>query len=441
MNKTLRLVWVVILTIGLLPVDLSLGQGGGDPVAPPEDANLPIEDVAFEADFSDASVWQSGQSAGDQMSYGLSDSGYSMESVSADGGIGAAPPIDLVTDDYYTEFRFTVDTCQIPESALLFYVRMFPESNDPTSTDSYVLVLQCSGDYRARSVQLGAPGPIDVDGVAGGLEEGSEHVMGILMVGNQIVWFMDGEEIAAFEADPDIRTTGTLTPGAQRGLAYTINEWRVWNVKSTGSSGMLDGGGDEPLSGTDPVTSGELGALIYEPSFEPPTSIELGLHHNVAAYIAGGLLNLYNTQPIGIMPLTDLEANDFYLETSFIIRDCAEDSSFGFVWRASDDFSTYYAYEMQCDGTYMAYLLSDGAVAQVLSEGEITPAPQEFDRSLTVGVYVAGDTVWLYFGNRALTSFSDTTLTDGQAGLLLTSGEDNTRMDILLQSITGSEVR
>jgi hypothetical protein len=38
-------------------------------------------------------------------------------------------------------------------------------------------------------------------------------------------------------------------------------------------------------------------------------------------------------------------------------------------------------------------------------------------------------------------SYSDTTLTEGQVGLLLTSGEDNTRMDILLQSITGSEVR
>ena len=441
MNRILRLAWVMVLIVGLLPVGLSLAQGGGDPVAPPEDANLPIEDVAFEADFSDISAWESGQSAGDQMSYGLSDSGYSMESVSADGGIGAAPAIALVTDDYYTEFRFRVDACQIAESALLFYVRMFPEPNDPTSTDSYVLVLQCSGDYRARSVQLGAPGPIDVSGVTTGLDDGSEHVMGILMVGNQAVWFMDGEEIDAFEAGAGIRTTGTLTPGAQRGLAYTITEWRVWNVKTTGSSGMLDGGGDEPLSGEDPVTSGGLGSVIYEPSFEPPTSLALGLHHNVAAYITGGLLNIYNTQPSAIMPLTELESDDAYLEASFIIRDCADDSSFGFVWRASEDFSAYYAYEMQCDGTFTAYLFSDGEVAQVMAAGEITPAPQEFDRSLTLGVYVDGDAVWLYFGDRALTSFSDTTLTEGQAGLLLTSSEDGTSMDILLQSITGSEVR
>jgi hypothetical protein len=165
------------------------------------------------------------------------------------------------------------------------------------------------------------------------------------------------------------------------------------------------------------------------------------LHHNVAAYIAGGLLNLYNTQPTGIMPLTELEIDDFYLETSFIIRDCAEDSSFGFVWRASEDFSTYYAYKMQCDGTFTAYLFSDGEIAEVLAVGEITPAPQEADRSLNLGVYVDGDTVWLYFNNSALMSYSDSTLTEGQVGLLLTSGEDNSRMDILLQSITGSEVR
>lgn len=440
MNRILRMAWVMVLVIGLLPIGTILAQDG-DPAAPPENVNLPIEDVAFEADFSDTDAWESGQSAGDQMSFGLSENGYSMQSASPDGGIGAAPPIDLVTDDFYTEFRFTVDTCEIPESALLFYVRMFPQPNDPTSTDSYVFVLQCSGDYRARSVQLGAPGPIDVSGVTSGLDDGSEHVMGILLVGNAVAWFMDGQEIDTFEAGDDLRATGTLTPGAQRGLGFTITEWRIWNVKTTGSSGMLDGGVDEPISGDDPLNSGEVGDIIYEPSFDPPTSLILGLHNDIAAYIAGGLLNLYNTQPTGIMPLTELAPNDFYLETSYVIRDCADDSSFGFVWRASEDFSTYYAYEMQCDGTFMAYLYSDGQISEVLVEGEISPAPQEFDGGLTLGLYVEGDTFWLYFGNRSLGSFSDTTLTTGQAGLLLTSGEDDIHMDVLLQSLTGSEVR
>ncbi len=442
MKKIVRLMWISLLIANLVLVGTVLAQGGNDPVAPPDDTNLPVEDIAFEADFSDSEMWEAGQSGGDQMSYGLSDSGYSMVSASADGGIGAAPPINFVTDDFYTEFTFTVDGCQIPESALLFYLRMFPEPNDPTTTDSYVVVVQCSGDYRARSVQQGNPGPIDVSGVTSGLEEGSEHVMGILMVGDTVAWFMDGEEIDTFEVT-ESRATGSLTPGAQRGFSYTITDWRIWNVKTTGSSGMLDGASQagETSSGDDPVATGQLGAIIYEPPFEPPTSLPLGLHHNVAAYVAGGLLNVYNTQAVGILPFTELEESDVYLETSFIIRDCATDSSVGFVWRATEDFSSYYAYEMQCDGTFTAYLYSDGEISEVLATGEITPAPQDSDRNLTLGVYVRGDTAWVYFGTQALASFSDATLSEGQTGLLLTSGEDGTVMDVLLQSITGSEVR
>ncbi|MBI5930980.1 MAG: hypothetical protein HY862_16850 [Chloroflexi bacterium] len=447
MRKIGLLFLVIILAMGVLPMTPAMGQGGDGPLAPPPGTDLPLVEVAYQADFTDATQWPAGSVTG--IEFGAVDNGYRVNSLSPDGGIGITPPIDFSIDNFYSEVSFTIETCQVPESALLFFTRLTPNATSATQTDTYVFVLECSGSYRARSVVAGTPSDIDAQGrTPAALEEGSQHVMGVLMVNNSVSWYLDGVELATFDVLAPMRVEGVLALGAQRGLTYTATALRIWSLDSTTANGALgpdvgttDGGtplSDDPLHQSDGV-----GSLIYDPNLGQPGSIPAGFSHPVATLVLGGnQVGMYNTESTAILPFEGVQGSDYYVEVVFATRACTDASLIGLVWRASEDLSSFYAFGVQCDGSYRARLITPDGASDPLASGTVTPPPLPETGAYTLGVYVKGNTVWLYYADNLIGSFSDDTLTEGTAGLLLQSDPATAKaMDIVALSLTVAEVK
>ncbi len=435
MKTVKQLFWISFLIMSLLPIQASWAQGDGNPAAPPEEVSLPITSITYEADFSNEDDWPSGETGNQQMTYSLAGNGYQMTSLDPDGGIGAAPPIDLNIDDFYTEIQFTVDTCVNDTSALLFFTRMTPRPRDPVNANSYVFVLQCSGEYRAREIAAGGPGPVDTSGFTMSLEEDQSNVMGILISGTTAVWFMNGVQVDRFEIPATVQSSGTITPGAQTGFSYTVTDWKVWTLKTTGSNIAET----DTAAGGDPLNEQGVGSIIYRPEFSPPTPLPLGLNHPVAAYVVGGGLELYNNDPVGIMPLTDLDTSSYYLELSFGIRDCSDTGAIGLAWQVTDD--SYYAFAAQCDGQFSAYRVLSGEPDELMVTSSLPTAPRAVNGVMTLGIYVDGDTAWLYFDGQIVGTITDDALSGGHAGILLASAEDGTKTDIIAVDIVAYETR
>lgn len=435
-----------LFALGMILPSVAWAQDGDDvvrPVAPPDDVNLPIADVIYEADFSNSDFWRAGEAPDGQISFAPTDDGFSVVSLPSEGGIGSLPLINLNVDDFYTEISFRVETCSSDSSALLFFTRVLPSTTQSQSNDTFVYVLQCSGDFRARSLAGGEIGDVVVSGQTLPLNEGETYTFGILMAGSSVAWYLNQQEVAQFEIlDGELRSSGSLTPGAQVGLAYTLTSWRVWSLKSTGSN--IEDVTIIETPSEDPIASGSLGDVIYEPSFVPPTSIPLGLHHDVAAYLVGGgrSINLYNTRrPFGVLAFDGVDAANYYLEIEFTIRECGDTSGVGFVWRADADLLNYYAFYIQCDGVFRAYAVVDGVAGEAFVSGRLGDALTDITGSILLGVLVDGDTAYMYGGDTQFASFSDSTFTSGGAGLLLSSDEETGRpMDINVTGLSAFDV-
>ena len=437
----MRRLLILLLSASLLMmVPAIFAQGGGDaPTAPPEGTNLPITELAFEADFTDTSFWPSNNSPDEILAYEVTDKGYSITSINPDAGIGIMPIININIDDFYSEVSFTVDECISDESAFLAFSRFGDtEGGTGPNSDFYVHVVQCSGAWRSRPVTADI-GPIDESGQTMRLEPGESYTLGILMVGNQNAFYLNGETIGQYEInDSPITSSGALTFGAQLGFDYTLTDWQVWAVKSTGED-ILDPtastSSDETVSNDDnPLLTEGAGEVLYQPSLLPPTSIPLGLHHAVATYIVDGgqSMAMYNnTVPEAILEFEGVDAADYYLEVIMRVRDCADTSTVGFAWRADEAFNNYYVYEVQCNGEFRVFSVINGEAGEILGSGLFEPTLTELDQ-FSIGVYALGEDIWLYIDDQVLLSFSDSTFTEGRVGLRLTSEDETQRMDILV---------
>lgn len=432
-------VGVVAIFAALLMVFPAWGQNGDDvpqPEAPPEGTNLPVQEVIFETTFPSEEGWPSESSPDEQISYEVTAEGYAVTSA-AEGGIGSIPVVNLNIDNFYTEFTLTIDGCDSTASALLFFTRVLP-SNATQTNDSFVYVNQCDGTYRARGLVDNSILDVAVSGQSMSLDEGATYTIGYLVSGNQSAWYINGQEIAQFEIPAGAaRNSGALAPGAQLGISYTLSNWRIWALKNSGenvedpASTTDPGGTDEAVSGDDPLQRGELGAIVYDPPFTAPTTIPLGLHHDVAAFLVGSdSVNLYNTASSGILTFEDVTGSNYYIQVDFQVRDCSETSTIGFVWHATEDFSSYDAFVVACDGSYEAYSVVDGVAGEPVTVGALNLALTDVQLA-SLGVYVDGSMVYLYAGGQLIESFTDDTLASGLAGLWLASGDDDTRMDIL----------
>ncbi len=431
----------------LLSATVSWGQGDDTlhPQALPDGVNPPITSIVYDADFNDSNAWQDGESPDGVLTYSPTEDGLLITSQSPDGGIGSLPFINLNIDNFYTEISFRVESCTSEQSALLMFTRVLPSISNNQFNDAFVYVIQCSGDFRARALQNGNINDVVISGQTIPLEEGENYVMGILMAENTVAWYLNQEEVAKFEIPSnETRNSGTLTPGAQLGFQYTLQSWRVWALKSTGTN-LEDTTIIEPTTNTDdPLANNRLGNKLYEPSFEPPSSIPLGLHHDVAAYIIGGgqALNLYNTRrPFGILAFEGIDQANYFLETAFSVRNCSETSSIGFVWRANDTFTNYYAFEVQCDGIFRAFLVEDGTETETFISRQLDVRLTDISQDIRLGVYVLDDTVYLYGDGTLFSSFSDNTLSSGHTGLLLSSDEDTGQpMDVIITDLVVFDV-
>lgn len=446
MRKLGVLLWSTFLILGLLPLTPTFAQGGDGPTAPPDGTALPLVEVVYEADFTDSEQWPEGTITG--MEFAAADGGYQITSINADAGIGLAPPIALSIDNFYSEVSFTIESCQVPESAFLFLTRLTPNAQTAAQLDTYAFVLQCSGDYRSRSITAGNPGDIDVQGRApAALDEGSQHVMGVLMINNSVTWYLDGTELATYDVLSPLRVDGVLAIGAQRGLGYIATSWRVWSLDSTTDVSTIDPSADTGTT-TDGASEGPLsefgvGDLIYNPDLTQPGSIPTGLSQPVATlYLAGGQVGMYNRESSAILPFEGVQASDYYAEVVFGTRACDDASLIAVIWRAAGEFGSYYAFGMQCDGSYRAWLETPDGPSEPLVSGEVSQPPVPDTGAHSLGVYVKGDTAWLYYDDTVLGSFTDSTLTEGGAGLLLQSDPATAKaMDIVVVSLTVAEAR
>lgn len=445
MKKGLMIVWMVCSVLWM-PLQTVTAQGGDNPplpVAPPPDTNLPITELIFDADFNDTNFWFNGADDTEIATFGLTDNGYQISSTSAENGLSFVPPLNVQIDNFYLEIGFTIDDCAIAESALLFFTRL--GVNTQNTLNSMVYVVQCNGNYRARPLIDSSIGPILTNGTTLALEEGNSYTMGILMSEQSAVWYLNQTVVAEFDLGSDVLTTGFITPGVQAGLTYTLTSWRMWSLKNTIAESITPAApteADNPTSSAsdNPLTVGAIGSVLYRPTTDNPGALPLGHANAAAAYIVDDAFNIYNNTPSAILPFAGFEGDDFYLEIVFRIRVCEDTSSVGLVWRADADYGTYYAFQMTCDGNYRATLVQAGTTTELVS-GSVELAPQDITSNLILSVYVKDNTTWLYFQTNLLTSFEDDTLAQGQAGLILESGDNGEKMDILAGSIVAAETR
>lgn len=442
-----RLLILGLVCTLLLPIYPTTAQDDGtpppSPVAPPSDTNLPITALIFDADFSNADFWFTGASTTENADYALTDDGYSIISRTPESGLSFAPPLNLEIDNLYIEIGFTVNTCAIPESALLLFTRLGITIEN--TLNSMVYVVQCNGSFRARPMIESAIGPILINGTTLRLEEGQSYTMGVLMSERSVVWYLNQTEVAQFELSTDVPTTGLATPGVQAGLGYTLTSWRIWSLKNTAASVATPSAPptpttSSPSSNSNPLANGAIGVVLYRPTTDNPTSLPLGHSNPAAAYITGDAFSIYNNTPSAILPLVGLEGEDYYLELVFRIRACEDTSSIGLVWRANTDYSSYYAYQLSCAGDFRAILVQDGETTELVA-GSVDPTPRSISSNLILSVYVKGDTAWLYLQTNLLASFTDDSLSQGGAGIILESGETGEKMDILAGSIVATETR
>lgn len=386
------------------------------------------DDLLFEADFNDEAAWPTGRTA--YLQYDLLETGYRLRNPQTNAGIGLAPSLDLLVDDFYTELTFTVNVCSSNESSLLFFARMAPASPS-SSTTSYVFVLQCSGEYRARPVINGVPWDITAAGQVTPLSEGDSYVMGVRMQGRNVLWSIDGNVIEDFVIEDSVRPNGVLAPGAQIGFSYTINAWQVWALETTGSNITQT---DVQIPGN-PLQDRQIGEVLYLPSLDPPNPISLGLDQPVAAVISDDRLFLYNTQPEAVLPFEGVTGSSYFMEIEFWVRACSEQSSVGFVWYADLTYQNYYALEVQCDGTFEAYIVANDRDRRRLAAGRLVPGLHNSGQSKSLGVFVRAGDVWIYHDGDLIASFHDASHLAGQVGLILDSERDDARMDIVASEI------
>ncbi len=442
-----RVIVVVVVLLGMVIGAGSVFAQGGDgvpePQAPPDGTNLPVQEIEFATLFGADEGWTSGGSPDQQLEYEVTPDGMAVRSL-GEGGIGSIPVPALNLDNAYTEITITVDSCSSPESALLFFTRVRPSENAQTN-DAFVYVNQCNGAYRARGLVDNQILEVAVSGTATSLVVGETYTIGYLVSGNQSAWYINGEEIVQFDIPEGAsQSSGFIAPGAQLGIEYTLNSWAVWTLKNTGENIVAfpeeeapdtpDNTTDADASADDPLSRNELGDVIYDPPFSAPTSIPLGLHHEVAAFlIDNSLLNLYNTGESGILRFADVDASNYYMQVNFEVRDCADSSTIGFVWHADEEFSSYSALDVTCDGRFEAYVVTEGEAGEPLAAGQFEPELTALN-SVSLGVYVQGDTVYLYVEGQLLESYTDAAFDSGQVGLRLAAG-DGSRMDILASDL------
>ena len=426
----MKKLWIGIVLI-LLPL-LPVFAQGDDPVAPPAGTQLPLVELIYSADFTDEAVWTTG-TAPDALAFEPTTNGFSILNTDAQSGIGLAPATEDIFDSVYTEFEFTVDSCETGTSALLFSTRLQPEVADLITTEQYVFVVQCDGSYRSRPITGGAPGIIDTRGrIESGLESGETHVMGVLQDGNEIAWYFDGQELATYTGT-QMPSDGHITFGAQLGAGYTVSQWRVWSIEA--GAGPTGGDDNTSTSGTsdDPVANREFSDVLYNPDFEPPTDIVYGLHWPVARYVNPNGIGMYNNDDTAIMEFPQVNQADYYFEINFVIRACGDDSFVGLVWRASDDLGSFYVFGIQCDGNYRARAVVDGVAGDVLAEGS-AGAPQKGELQ-ALSVFVRGDTAYLYFNRTLLGTITDASLSEGMPGILLQSSTEGDKMDLIVTDL------
>lgn len=417
---------LLLLTSLLSPAFLQ-AQDGPVPAAPPEGADLPLTDLLYEADFADEDAWSPYES--EVLEAEPSADGLQVAHTNPDGGFDFVPPPPDTYAAAYTEFTFTLDTCADGNSALLFSARL-ADTNDILSADQYVFVLQCNGDYRSRPLANGAPASIDTRGtLSDALEPNTEHVMGILMAANEARWYVDGTEVAAYRTGPT-PIEGLMTFGAQRGVAYTVTSWRVWGVDVEALAG--DPTEDEALD--DPLAARAFGDVLYDPAFEPPTSLTYGLHYPIARYVTPNGLAMFNNDPTAVMLLPEVSGADYYVEMNYFTRVCPDDALTGLVWRADDDLRNFYAFGVTCDGNFRVRPVVDGVAGEVLLEGQLD-GPILTSELLSIGVYVQDETVWVYADRELLGTFTDDTHSTGRTGILLQSTIDGQKMDIVVTDI------
>jgi hypothetical protein len=308
--------------------------------------------------------------------------------------------------------------------------RLNGETGNRLTADQYVFVLECAGSYRSRALSGGAPTDIDVRGaLETELSEGSSHVMGILMIGDEVTWFIDGTAIGPYNVR-SVLPAGLIAFGAQRGMGYTITSWRVWSVLADETDTGVSGSTSD-----DPIAAQDFGGVIYDPSFLPPTSIQYGLHLSVARYLTPNGISMYNNDPTAIMLFPEVDQSNYLIDVSFGIRSCGDDSLMGLVWRAAEDQSSFYVFGIQCDGSYRVRAVVDGVPGDVLLEGQVDE-PLPLETLLTASVFVRDETAWVYYNRELLGSFTDASLSDGMTGVLLQSASDGTKMDMIITDLT-----
>lgn len=412
------LVLILCMTI-IAPLANVQAQGGDKLLAPPPEAELPLGDLVYTADLTDAEVW----SAYDDNNLILEPtaSGFSLSNTDPEEGLGLFAPTRLDYTDFYTEFSFTIEACNDVTSAVLFSVR------DVDFADNYVFVLQCDGSYRSRPIIDGNVGNVDRRGKVAELDLEATHHMGILMIADTVTWYLDGVELETYPARGAL-AEGAMTFGAQLGIEYTLTAWRIWEVTESSTLGSNNDDGVD-----DPLRNEEFTGILYHPEFEPPSTITYGLHYPIARYYNPNGIGMYNNDETAIMALPEVNAENYYFEINYFIRSCQDDAVVGIIWRASEDLSDFYVFGVQCDGEYRSRVVIDGEAGDILTSGESTP--MEPDTLLSISVYVRGDTAWLYHNQNLITTITTDELDMGTVGILLQSSTGGATIDILVSDL------
>lgn len=224
-----RLAFFLVL-LALIALPVAYAQNDDSPRALPEDVTLPLEEIAYQADFLLDPLWRP-RDTDPELTWQPSRQGLSIVSTSAESSARYTNGTSYIGQNFYVELSFIPVQCLSEESALLLNTRADTTADSLNAAQAYVFVMQCNGTYRSRPVEEGGEsGTIDFNGVLDSpLQPKQAYHLGVLIQGRQVIWYFDGALLGEYLITQSPRP-GEIVPGAQLGMDVVITDLRIWEL-------------------------------------------------------------------------------------------------------------------------------------------------------------------------------------------------------------------
>jgi hypothetical protein len=240
-------------------------------------------------------------------------------------------------------------------------------------------------------------------------------VMGVLLIGDEISWFLNGQFLGNATTQMAPRT-GQFALGVQLGLEVEINSLQVWSIAPTAL----------PHSFNSPLNETTVGETLYREDYESPgQTLITGAPAALPGVIEGSALVVSSADPVALYYRADapsLSIPLYYAEVVFDLRECGQGGGFGLVF--GPDTANFYALVLECSGRFVTrdYNTSAPGTINLQRSADIVLNADELYK---IGAVINGNTMYIYFEGGFIGSLDIPNANQRQIGLVWLAAEND----------------